>query len=212
MADDATDTLFGFILFILFLALIGYAAGGLSSSPSTAGTTGGTSQSYPPLPGGQVASCDMGTRGPSTSNPTSPPNTTLTVYFFDGGRTCATALYTPDPDPNLPTSTGKDATLKVTLAYTGNTTIARSASTDIVLSPSDKSTQMVSVMVTGADNLCLSAFAELARKPPSTSLPAKVEIKEVNQPCDPTPAAPPPAGPMRDAPAIDVKEDQEDGF
>ena len=38
MADDSTDALFGFILFILFLALIGYAAGG-GSWPSTGGTT-----------------------------------------------------------------------------------------------------------------------------------------------------------------------------
>jgi hypothetical protein len=43
MADDS-DALFGFILFILFLALIGYAAGG-GSWPST--TTTGTPTSRP---------------------------------------------------------------------------------------------------------------------------------------------------------------------
>ena len=37
MADDSTDSAFGFILFILFLALLGCAPG--SSSSSTAGTT-----------------------------------------------------------------------------------------------------------------------------------------------------------------------------
>jgi hypothetical protein len=49
MADDSTDSAFGFILFILFLALLGCAPGGVlpgwphgapgSSSSSTAGTT-----------------------------------------------------------------------------------------------------------------------------------------------------------------------------
>ena len=38
MADDATDTAFGFIIFILFLALLGAAAGGTWPS-SSAGTT-----------------------------------------------------------------------------------------------------------------------------------------------------------------------------
>ena len=38
MADD-TDTAFGIILFLLFLALIGYAVGGGSWTSSTAGTT-----------------------------------------------------------------------------------------------------------------------------------------------------------------------------
>ena len=39
MADDSTDTAFGFILFMLFLALLGYAAGGGGWPSSTAGTT-----------------------------------------------------------------------------------------------------------------------------------------------------------------------------
>ena len=38
MADDATDTAFGFIVFILFLALLGAAASGTWPS-SSAGTT-----------------------------------------------------------------------------------------------------------------------------------------------------------------------------
>ena len=57
MADDSTDSAFGFILFILFLALLGYAAGGVSSSSSTAGTPSGTSQSLPTLEGSSVSSC-----------------------------------------------------------------------------------------------------------------------------------------------------------
>ena len=49
MADDSTDSAFGFILFILFLALLGYAAGALARLRPQPGTTGGTSQSLPPV-------------------------------------------------------------------------------------------------------------------------------------------------------------------
>src|SRR5215211_5251857 len=135
MADDATDTLFGFILFILFLALIGYAAGGISSSPSTAGIPGGTSQSYPPLSGGTANSC-MGTVDKQTESvptptlPGDPANVVLEVYV-DGSQTCAIARFNPSPGS---TSTDQ-ARLTVTLGYTGscgsaclglNTTTAKS--------------------------------------------------------------------------------------
>jgi hypothetical protein len=218
MADDATDTLFGFILFILFLALIGYAAGGISGSPSTAGIPSGTSQSYPPLTGGTASSC-MGTADEtSESLPTptmtgEPANVTLNVHV-DGSQTCAIAGFNHSPG-----STRDDPVkLTVTLAYTGlcgaepgvrsaclgeNTTIAKSQSITFKLNES----KMVGVQVGGYDNLCLSAFAELQQP----GQPVLVNIQDVNRPCDPTPAAPP-AGPMRDAPAVDVKEDQEDGY
>jgi hypothetical protein len=49
MADDSTDALFGFILFILFLALIGYAAGG-GSWPSSGGTPSGPTTTYTTRP------------------------------------------------------------------------------------------------------------------------------------------------------------------
>jgi hypothetical protein len=49
MADDATDSLFGLILFILFLALIGYAAGG-GGWPSTGGTPSGPTTTYTTRP------------------------------------------------------------------------------------------------------------------------------------------------------------------
>jgi hypothetical protein len=214
MADDATDTLFGFILFILFLALIGYAAGGISSSPSTAGIPAGTSQSYPPLAGGTASSC-MGTADkqdeslPTPTLPGEPANVTLEVHV-DGGLTCAIAEFNPSPGS---TSTDQ-ARLTVTLAYTGscgsacvgmNTSTAKSESSPPFQL---KEAQMVGVQVQGYDNLCLSAFAEL-RQP---GQPVIVSIRNVNDGCDPTPVAPPPAGPMPVPPAADDKEDREDGF
>jgi hypothetical protein len=205
MADDS-DALFGLILFILFLALLGYAAGGMSSSPSTSGTTGGTSQSYPALTGSKVDQC-MGTPGPSRSNATNPPNITLTTYM-DGGATCATAQY--KPDPTLPASDRK-ALLTVTLAYAGKRTIAQPASTEIVLSPADKTTpQTVSVEVTGTGDLCIAASAKLEPLPPDTFQPPTVNISPVQTPCDMTPAGMPPAGPGPDlpGPAVDIEEEE----
>jgi hypothetical protein len=204
MASDSTDAAFGFILFILFLALLGFAAGG-TVPPSTGGTTGGTSQ-FPPLTGGKVDQC-MGTPGPSKSNATNPPNITLTVYL-DGGGTCATAQY--KPDPSLPASDRK-ALLTATLAYAGKRTIAQPASSEIVLSPSDKSTpQMVSVEVTGTGDLCIEASARLDPEPPDTFQPPIVNISPVHTPCDLTPAAMQPVGPMPNLPEpSDDKEDEE---
>ena len=143
MADDSTDTAFGFILFILFLALLGYAAGGISSSPSTAGTTSGTSQSLPPLSGSSVSSC-TGTLEPGEPPSSTSPSLTLKAYVdpTDPGRKCATATKVD------PTAAG---TVKVTLAYTAD-------KTQMVSSTGNET---ASVQVNGTDNYCVSAVAEI---------------------------------------------------
>ncbi len=162
MADDSTDTAFGFILFILFLALLGYAAGGVSTSSSTAGTTSGTSQSLPSLEGSSVSSC-TGTLGPNETV----EDVTLKVWVdpMDAGQKCATA------------STTSAGPLKVTLAYTADPDQMVS-NTDSCPSPGQTCT--VSVQVSGTDNFCVSAVAEL---PEAGS---KVTIQKVVQPCSMT--------------------------
>jgi hypothetical protein len=158
MADD-TDALFGLILFILFLALLGYAAGGMSSSSSSAGTTSRTYPSLPPLSGSSVASC-TGTqatlRQDEWDTPTS-PTLNLKVYEnpMDAGQKCATA------------STNTSGTVKVTLAY----------SADASQMVSNTGNQTASVQVNGTDDYCVSAAAEIV----GTS--TRVTIPKVVEPC-----------------------------
>jgi hypothetical protein len=188
MADDSTDSAFGFILFILFLALLGYAAGGVSSSWSTAGTTGGTSQSLPPLGGSSVPSC------PSTFTPKGEKtNGDITLKVFvdpmDAGQKCATA------------STFSAGTLKVTLAYTADKT-QNVSDTDPCGSPGQMCT--ASVQVNGTDNFCISAVAV---RPGTTS---KVTIPKVVGSCAMTVPGMQPARPIPGLPArSDDKEDEE---
>jgi hypothetical protein len=101
MADDSTDTAFGFIIFILFLALLGYAAGGGSWPSSTARTTTtypdttpsttSTSRSETNIPGGRLESCE----GKIVANKTargSNGHVNLKVYFAEeNDRNCAVA-------------------------------------------------------------------------------------------------------------------------
>ena len=101
MADDATDAAFGFIIFILFLALLGYAAGGISSSTAGTTTTGvpttttttpsTTSRTETNIPGGTLETC----KGTVVANKTargSNGNVNLKVYFTeDNDRNCAVA-------------------------------------------------------------------------------------------------------------------------
>jgi hypothetical protein len=109
MADDATDTAFGFILFILFLALLGYAAGGTLSS-STAGTTTttvpnpnptyttttpsttSTSRSTTNIPGGTLKTCPGRVIASKTARSNSGA-VNLKIYFspHHGDRNCAVA-------------------------------------------------------------------------------------------------------------------------
>jgi hypothetical protein len=182
MASDSTDTAFGFILFILFLALLGYAAGGISSSPSTAGT----SQSLPPLEGAEVSSCS-GTLQPN--EPAATAAVTLKVYVdpMDAGRKCATA------------STTSAGTLKVTLAYTADQT-QNVSGTDSCGSSGQLCT--ASVQVNGTDNLCVSAVAELSGQ-------SKVAIPKVVEPCAMSVPAMQPASPVPGLTARDNKEKEE---
>jgi hypothetical protein len=101
MADDATDTAFGFIVFILFLALLGYAASGVSSSTAGTTTTGWptTTTTTPPttsrtetnIPGGTLESC-KGTVVANKTARSSNGNVNLKVYFSeDNDRNCAVA-------------------------------------------------------------------------------------------------------------------------
>ena len=113
MADDSTDAAFGFILFVLFLALLGYAASGGTWS-STAGTTTttnpspiyttspgpttATSRATTNIPGGTLASCP----GKVIANKTETSNNgsvNLKIYFSTkhGDRNCAVATENPRP-------------------------------------------------------------------------------------------------------------------
>lgn len=162
MADDATDSAFGFILFILFLALLGYAAGGVSSSPSTAGTTGGgTYQSLPSLEGSSVSSCPDGT--PDNNKTDGIVDLQIYVDPVDAGRKCATA------------STTYPGTLKVTLAYTADESQMVS-NTKTCQGSGQVCT--ASVQVNGTDNYCVSAVAGI-----SGTTTAKVTIQRVVEPC-----------------------------
>ena len=190
MADDSTDTAFGFILFILFLALLGYAAGGMSSSSSTTGTTSGASQSLPPLEGSSVSSCP-GSFTPERSD--TDGIVTLRVYVdpMDAGRKCATA------------STTSAGTLKVTLAYTADKTQMVS---DTVSCQSSGQACTVSVQVNGTDNYCVSALAEM----PGTA--SKVTIQKVVEPCSMTVPATQPASPWPGWPARSDNKEVEEGY
>ena len=113
MASDLRDTAFGFIMFILFLALSGYAAGGIGSPSSTAGTTGGTSQSLPPLAGSEV----------SSRHAARAPRTGRTRYGTSPPRSQPQGLGGPhDPGQKCATATPGARTTKVTLAYTADKT------------------------------------------------------------------------------------------
>ena len=186
MADDATDTAFGFIIFILFLALLGYAAGGISSSPSTAGTTGGTSQSLPPLAGSKVSSCPQGTLKQDDWDSLTSGSLNLKVWEdpMDRGRKCATATRGPQASA--------DGVVKVTLAYTAD-------KTQMVSSTGD---QTASVQVNGTDNFCVSAFAEI------TGTSTKVTIPKVVEPCTMRVPAMQPAGPGLPARADDIEDEE----
>jgi hypothetical protein len=101
MADD-TDALFGLILFILFLALLGYAAGGGGSSatttaprptatyvaPTTTVTPGATDKGESNIPGGPVEPC----QGKMVANKTAHSangSVNLKVYYTeDNDRNC----------------------------------------------------------------------------------------------------------------------------
>jgi hypothetical protein len=155
MADDS-DALFGLILFILFLALLGYAAGGISSSSYSAGTSSGTTQTLPPLAGSSVSSCTGTLRQDDWDSSTS-PTLNLKVYenSMDSGQKCATA------STNLPEK------VKVTLAYSAD-------KTQMVSNTGD---QTASVQVNGTDDYCVSASAEIVGKGITVSIP------KVYEPC-----------------------------
>jgi hypothetical protein len=189
MADNSTDTAFGFILFILFLALLGYAAGGISSSSSTVGTTGGTSQSLPPLSGSSVQSC-TGTLKQDEPSTSSSPNLNLKVYVdpTDPGRKCATATKDLTQSPA--------GTVKVTLAYTADKTQMVSNTDD----------QSASVQVDGTDNFCVSAVAEIVGSG------VKVTIPKVVEPCKMTGPAMQPATPMPGITARSDDKEEEEGY
>jgi hypothetical protein len=103
MADDATDTAFGFIIFILFLALLGYAAGGSTWPSSSAGTTTpkplptyattptdtSTDRSETNIPGGPLESCP-GKIIANKTDSSSYGSVNIKVYYSeDNDRNCA---------------------------------------------------------------------------------------------------------------------------
>jgi hypothetical protein len=115
MADDATDSAFGIILFLLFLALLGYAAGGgtwpssgsgttTTANPTpiyttTPGTTTSTAKSTTNIPTGTLKSCP----GKVIANKTATSNNgsvNLKIYFSTqhGDRNCAVATRFGWPD------------------------------------------------------------------------------------------------------------------
>jgi hypothetical protein len=191
MADDSTDTAFGFIMFILFLALIGYAAGGMSSSSSsTTGTTGGASPSLPPLEGSSVSSC-TGTLKQDEIDGTNSIQLKVWVDPMDAGTKCATAR----------TSTA--GTLKVTLAYTADKT-QKVSGTDSC--EPGVCTPKASVQVNGTDNYCVSAVAE------RTGTTSKVTIAKVVEPCTMKVPATDPASPWPGWPAPSDNKEVEEGY
>ena len=191
MADD-TDALFGLILFILFLALLGYAAGGISSSPSTAGTTSGTYQSLPPMAGSSVSACpDRYTL--EQDEPGGTTNLNLTVYVdpMDAGQKCATA------------STTSGGTLKVTLAYTADKS-QNVSNTNQCGSPGQTCT--ASVQVNGTADYCVSAAAAIVGTCEQVTIPKVVE------PCRMTAPAMHPADPGPGLPAHPDDIEDEEGY
>jgi hypothetical protein len=102
MADDATDTAFGFIIFILFLALLGYAAGGSTWPSSTARTTTpnptyttttptdtSTDRSETNIPGGPLESCP-GKIIANKTDSSSSGSVNIKVYYSENSdRNCA---------------------------------------------------------------------------------------------------------------------------
>jgi hypothetical protein len=105
MADDSTDTLFGFIIFLLFLALLGYAAGGANWPSSTTGTTTAkptptytttpyttaTDKSATNIPGGPLKSCP-GKIIANRTNSSSDGSVNLKVYYSaKNDRNCVVA-------------------------------------------------------------------------------------------------------------------------
>jgi hypothetical protein len=102
MADDSTDSAFGFIVFILFLALLGAAASGAfpssgtttttrpvapyTTKPSTTTTTGYGSN----IPGGPLKSCP-GTMIANKTASSGDGKVNLKIYFspVDGDQNCA---------------------------------------------------------------------------------------------------------------------------
>jgi len=95
MADDATDTAFGFIVFILFLALLGAAASGTWPSSSagttttpkptttyttTPSTTTATAKDVTNIPGGPLTKCP-GTVIANKTESTNEGSVNLKIYF-----------------------------------------------------------------------------------------------------------------------------------
>jgi len=101
MADDATDSAFGLVMFLLFLGLIAYAVGstGATTSGSTTKTTtpGYTSTPSPVqpqgntsnIPGGPLSSCSGKVIANKTKS-TSDGSLNVKLYFssVDGDRNC----------------------------------------------------------------------------------------------------------------------------
>ena len=105
---------------------------------------------------------------------------------MDPGRKCATATKS---------ATAPAGTVKVTLAYAADKTQMVSGT----------GSQSASVRVSGTDNFCVSALAEIV----GTGI--KVTISKVVQSCTmavPTVQPPPPGFPARS----DDKEDKEEGY
>jgi hypothetical protein len=101
MADDATDSAFGLVMFLLFLGLIAYAVG--STGTTSGSTTKTTSPTYttPPssaqpaqtdtnnMPGGPLSSCSGKVIANKTKT-TSDGSLNVKLYFssVDGDRNC----------------------------------------------------------------------------------------------------------------------------
>ena len=102
MADDATDSAFGLVMFLLFLGLIAYAVGttGTTSGSTTKTTTPTYTTSPAPtnqpaqtdtgnIPGGPLSSCSGKVIANKTTT-TSDGSLNIKIYFspVDGDRNC----------------------------------------------------------------------------------------------------------------------------
>ena len=123
MADDTTDSLFGFIVFLLFLALLGAAASGVYPR-SSAGTTTTTRPVAPytntqsttttygsNIPGGPLKSCP-GTMIANKTASSRDGKVNLKIYYssVDGEQNCAVGSAYGWP-------TGAQGSLRVTLQF-----------------------------------------------------------------------------------------------
>jgi hypothetical protein len=166
MADDSTDTAFGIVLFLLFLALLGYAASGGTWTSSTAGTTApkptpiyttgpgptpSTAKGSTNIPGGTLQTCPGNVIANKTAT-SSNGSVNLKIYFSPkhGDRNCAVATRF-----GWPSKTQGELRVKMRFSdYSGNQWPEYAAA-----SSQPHTTQLVGVYLDDTYNRCVTSSA-----------------------------------------------------